>query len=187
MRMPIHLKPAQIDAALQRVGEGLNQYEWLQANVANQHGFENDPEFRRRFNRFYRVRRGQAWQDRFYSLMGRTKVEGLQFRDVLLEIRRVTSQYEASFASKLVATLDPLKPMIDAFVLKNVGLRLPSYAADDRADRICEVYAELIAGFSAFLAGDDGKYLVSAFSRTYPRTEITEVKKLDLVLWQTRA
>ena len=69
--MPIHLEPAQIDAALQRVGEGLKQYEWLQAKVANQPGFEMDPEFRRRFNGFYRVRRGQQWQDQFYPLMGR--------------------------------------------------------------------------------------------------------------------
>ena len=93
--------------------------------------------------------------------------------------------YEASFASKLVATLDPSQPVIDAFVLQNLGLRLPAYGASNRAGRICEVHRTLVAAFSGFLANEAGNYLVTEFRRAYPGTGITEVKMLDLVLWQT--
>jgi len=184
--MRIDLSPSQVDAALQLVGEGLRQYTWLQSRVAERSDFDQDPEFRRRFNRFYRVRRGREWQDAFYELMGRASKEELYFRGVLQALHSATNRYEASFASKLVATLDPSKPVVDAFVLKNVGLRLPTYAATDRAGGICKIYGELVSVFSAFLGGKQGQYLISAFRRTHPNASITEVNMLDLVLWQTR-
>jgi hypothetical protein len=46
--------------ALPRVEEGLRRYLWLQARVADTDGFPAILEFRGRFNRFYRVRRGAA-------------------------------------------------------------------------------------------------------------------------------
>jgi hypothetical protein len=66
-------------AALPRVEEGLRRYLWLQARVADTDGFHRDPEFRRRFNLFYRIRRGPAWQEAFYSLMARAKQDTLRF------------------------------------------------------------------------------------------------------------
>lgn len=186
IEMMIDLSRHRIDAALLLAGEGLRQYEWLQSRVAAQRDFDEDPTFRRAFNRFYRVRRGRAWQDTFYGLMRRAKSEGPEFSAVLNALQRATNRYEASFASKLVATLDPSKPVIDAFVLRNVGLRLPTHSAANRADRICEVYEQLISAFAEFLNGERGCYLISAFRRAYPDATITNVKMLDLVLWQTR-
>lgn len=184
--MPIDLSPPQIDAALERLSDGLARYVWLQSRVAAQDGFEVDPEFRRRYNRFYRVRRGPEWQNVFYNLMARANKEQLDFRAVLLALHSATNRYEASFASKLVATLDASKPVIDAFVLQNVGLRLPISAVPDRFDRICDVYGELISIVCSFLSGECGQYLITAFRRVHPTAKITKVKMLDLVLWQTR-
>ncbi len=183
--MTISLSHAQMDAALPRVGKGLQQYLWLQSRVAETSDFDQDAEFRRRYNRFYRVRYAPAWQETFYGLMARAKREELQFHAILDVLHKATNRYAASFASKLVATVDPSKPVIDAFVLKNVGLRLPAFTATDRAAQICKVHSELISLFSAFLGSERGEYLVSEFRRTYPSASITEVKMLDLVLWQT--
>jgi hypothetical protein len=182
----IALDTTDIDAALALVGDGLRQYEWLQARVNGPIGFERDPDFRRRFNGFYRVRRNQAWQDAFYGLMGRAKQDGLEFPQALQALHAATGRYEASFASKLVATFDTSKPVIDAFVLRNVGLRLPRPTVADRSARIYDVYCDLISAFSAFLDTEQGRYLVSAFKRLYPRADIATVKMLDLVLWKTR-
>lgn len=33
---------------------------------------------------------------------------------------------------------------------------------------------------------ENGKYLVQRFRETYPDANVTEIKMLDLVLWQTR-
>ena len=113
--MPIQLSTAQIDDALPRVEAGLKQYLWLQSRVSIEPFFD-DGEFRRRYNHFYRVRRGTAWQNIFYGLMASAKREQLQFQVVLDLLRDATGRYEASFASKLIATLQTSKPGIDSVV-----------------------------------------------------------------------
>jgi hypothetical protein len=37
-----------------------------------------------------------------------------------------------------------------------------------------------------FLSMQKGKYLAGRFRETYPDADVTEIKMLDLVLWQTR-
>jgi hypothetical protein len=185
--MTITLTRKQIDAALPKVEQGLGQYLWLQGKIAGQNAFHQDTEFRRKYNHFYRMRRGTAWQDAFYGLMERAKREQLQFHVVLDLLHQATNRYEASFASKLIATINPSMPVIDSIVLKNLGLRLPYSTSTNRAEQICKLHQKLTDLFGTFLSTEDSKYLVEQFKTKYPEVNITEVKMLDLVLWQTRA
>ena len=184
--MPVQLTLAQIDQALPRVAEGLEKYQWLQqqflANV-NSHG---DAVFQRRFNQFYRVRRSAAWQSSYFALMGRARREALEFNVVLDALQLAINRLEASFVSKLIATINPELPVIDKFVLQNVGLALPAQNATNRAAAIVQIHFTLQASFNTYLQSPDGQYLVSKFNQQYPNSGITDVKKLDLVLWQTR-
>jgi len=180
------LTPEQIDAALPLVAKGLRQYQWLQTEFGKNQESASDSTFRRRFNHFYRVRRSPAWQDIFFPLMAKAQRDTLQFNTVLEDLRVATGRVEASFASKLVATVDSTFPVIDKFVLENLGAALPTYASSNRAAQICVLHEELKAAFDVYLASEDGKYLVREFNRLYPSSGISEVKMLDLVLWQTR-
>jgi hypothetical protein len=54
-------------------------------------------------------------------------------------------------------------------------------------NRIHQLHAKLLACFTAYLATADGRYLVTRFRETYFGIDISEIKMLDLVLWQTRA
>lgn len=184
--MTFTLTQEKINKALPKVEQGLKQYLWLQSRITGQEPFHQDTEFRRRYNHFYRVRRGLAWQDVFYGLMARAKKEQLQFHVVLDLLRQATNRYEASFASKLIATINPSAPVIDSIVLKNLGLRLPYATASDRATQICKLHQKLTLLFVTFLGTENGKYLVGEFKRIYPKANITEIKMLDLVLWQSR-
>ncbi|MBE3068724.1 MAG: hypothetical protein IMZ66_00650 [Planctomycetes bacterium] len=184
--MSIKLTTQQIDAAIPKVATGLSQYVWLQARVAGSEAFYNDARFRRRFNHFYRVRRSASWREAFYSLMGRALRQQLQFHAVLDLLREATNRYETSFASKLFATLNPSAPVIDSVVLKNLGLRLPSASAPDRAAAICVLHQKTARLHAAFLKTANGRHLVAEFKRAYPAALITKEKMLDLVLWQTR-
>jgi hypothetical protein len=182
--MGISLSQAEVVSLLPKVGRGLQKYLSLQTMIANSREFHADPIFRRSFNQFYRVRRGTEWQTHFYNLMGRAK--GWQFSTVLAELRSVTGRLEVSFASKLVASLDPSLPVIDSFVLKNVGLKLPVSGSIERARKANEIYEELRHLYGEFLESVAGRILVEEFRRCYPTATVTEMKMLDLVLWQKR-
>jgi hypothetical protein len=184
--MTITLTKTQIDAALPKVAQGLQKYVWLQA-MRDASDLRSDPLFRRQFNHFYRVRRNKEWQDKFYELLENFKGAAIGFPDVFDALYQATGRCEASFASKLLATLDPHMPVIDSIVLRNLQLRLPAASAKDRVSRIHQLHASLLACFTDYLATEDGKYLVTRFREAYAGIDISEIKVLDLVLWQTRA
>jgi hypothetical protein len=184
--MKVELTHDQIDAALPAVGPGLAKYLSIQDRLGRC-DIRNDGEFRQLFNGFYRVRRGQDWQDAFYGLLERAKHEPTTFAEVLAALRRATGRWEASFASKLLATVDPDMPVIDSVVLGNLALRLPAYGSARREAGIIELHARLAAMFREFLSTKAGRRLVRRFREEYPDADVAETKMLDLVLWQTRS
>jgi hypothetical protein len=133
----------EIQAALGRLKDGLDRYLWLQRNLGLCN-VSTDGHFQTRFNGFYRVRRGLPWRSDYFALMESAKVTGIGFQDALKEINRRTGRIEASFASKLVATLDPSKPVVDRFVLQNFELRLPRWGLPDRESRTVNLYNDLV-------------------------------------------
>jgi hypothetical protein len=179
------LTQEQIHTALGRLGNGPERYACLQerfqrCNVAT------DREFQTIFNGFYRVRRNLSWRSDYYELMESSKESGIEFPQALREIARRTNRIEASFASKLVATIDPSKPVIDKFVLENFGLRLPRRGVSDREARTIDVYKALCQTYEDYLRGPTGTLILKLFDRRFPDLNLTDLKKTDLVLWQVR-
>ena len=119
--MPITLDRKKIDEALPKVAPGLAKYLRIMAFVAKDPRYYDDPDFRRAFNGFYRVRRSaQTWQPQFFALMARAKAQNFDFPRTLFELFAATGRVEASFASKLYATLHPNAPVIDSVVLARI-------------------------------------------------------------------
>lgn len=183
---PINLTKEQILRALPLVQPGLGKYLWIQSQVALGPARIGERDFQRRFNGFYRIRRKSEWQAVYYKLLETKLLTGLEFSDALKFMLETTGRFEASFVSKLVATINPWKPVIDGWVLENVGLALPAASAPDRIERICDIHAKLEAGFHTTLTTELGRFLVKSFRKHYSEADITEVKMLDLVLWQSR-
>lgn len=97
---------------------------------------------------------------------------------------------EASFASKMAATLDPDLPIIDRHVLSYIGRKLPPARKgkdnqNERVRAIIILHKEMERGFKVFLKTPTGRYLVQRFRREHPGTKISEMKMLDFVLWQS--
>src|SRR5205823_3197959 len=94
----IELTSTQIEEALPWVAPGLRQYVWLQEH-RDSNDLRKDSEYRKRFNHFYRVRRGTEWRDTFYSLLQKKKGLSVSFGEVLRALHRATDRHEPSFAS----------------------------------------------------------------------------------------
>ncbi len=190
MRQPnpnqeLNLTTAQVQAALPRIAVGLAKYTWLQ-NEFLVREVSGDTEYRKRYGAFYRVRRNVQWRDAFFQILERAKSTPVSFDEALRALHAETGRVEASFASKLVATLDPVQPVIDSVVFKNLGLKLPTAAAVDRFSEIQDLHRRLCHLYSGYLASESGRDLVERFREAYPGAQVTETKMLDLILWQSR-
>jgi hypothetical protein len=179
------LTESQIETALERVAPGLEKYLWIQSRV-HECNVTRNADFQRRFNGFYRIRRGEEWRQKFYALFEASKRETATFAAVLQALHDDLGRIEASFSSKLVATLDPTKPVIDRFVLENFGLRLPWPYEDDRLRKTIDIHKVLVRKYEELLASPTGRGIVAHFDRAYPRAGVSDLKKVDLVLWQHR-
>lgn len=181
----IELQKRHIDEAIPKVKIGLEKYLWIQNELYKRNVFK-DREFQKKFNGFYRIRRNLTWQNEFYRLLENSKSTPTDFKTTLNKLHKKTARMEASFVSKLIATLDPKQPIIDKVVFTNLGLTLPSINTKNREVIICELYQTLHKELSSYLKTENGKYLVNQFNKSYPLAKITHMKMLDLVLWQTR-
>jgi hypothetical protein len=179
------LTPDKIQTALNRLETGLDRYLWLQCRVRSC-DVDKDVEFQRCFSGFYRVRRDSRWRSEYFGLLESSKVKGIDFPEALKEINRLTGRIEASFASKLVATLDPSKPVIDKFVMQHFELRLPRWGSSDREAKTMDLYYDLCDKYHTFIQSPTGKMIQELFESRYPNPDISELKKIDLVLWQIR-
>ena len=177
---------AGIDVALSRLGDGLAQYRWIQENV-RLCDVSSSQEFQTRFNAFYRVRRNSDWRSHFYALLENAKADGIPFAQALRLLQRLTNRLEASFASKLVATCDPSKPIIDSIVLSHFGLKLPHWNQKGREAKAIMVYNDLCERYANVLDSSIGLLITRRFDHHFPGTSLTALKKIDLVLWQIRA
>jgi hypothetical protein len=104
----------------------LRTYAFLQ-DALHQTNVASDKEYQRRFRGFYVVRRGSEWSEIFFGALERQKrSDEVTFPDVLRALFALISRVEGSFASKLVATINPKAPVLDSYVLANLGISLPS-------------------------------------------------------------
>lgn len=133
------------------------------------------------------MRRNAAWRSTFYGLLEEQKSRRRSFAAVLRALQTVTGRVEASFASKLVASVDPDMPVIDAVVLRHLGLRLPRTGPlEERLAGAVELHEHMRRIYARYLVSDRGRRLRTKFEAAYPDCGLTPVKMLDLILWKTR-
>lgn len=177
--------PASIDHALDRLAGPIAQYRWIQDNVYDR-DVSQDREFQRRYNHFYRIRNPPTWQRPYYELLESSKPHGIDFATAMRHLLNATGRYEASFASKLVATLRPERPVIDQFVVKSLGLRRPYPGANDRMRKELHVYAAIHDFYVRIVQSHHMPIVRAAFAKRFPAVELTDVKMIDCILWQAR-
>ena len=149
-----------------------------------------DASFQSMFKGFYRVRQKPvAWYGAYFSLMQQLKGSRPTFDVVLdsLSTALGNNVCEASFSSKLVATLDPWQPIWDKYVLANTGHKPPASTAPDKFAQAKRGYASIASWYATFLTSKNGKCWIRAFNDNVDQYwKVTDLKKVDFILWQSR-
>lgn len=176
---------------------GLKTYEEIQ-DTFNKVDVSTDKDFQKKFNGFYKVRKGPAWRKDYYDLFEEVKNDHdhskQNFEYILRSIyektcefehsKSVHSEFEPSFSSKMLATLNPNYPIWDQYVLKNTGTKVPSVK---NINSLVATYKEIELWYKKFIVSPAGKTCIAEFDENFPDyNNINDVKKIDFLLWAKR-
>ena len=160
---------------------GLDRYDEIM------HGDPRSESFQRLFNGYYRIRRNQEWRKLFYNLFVTAKTHHYTFEQIITALFDATGNVEASFSSKMLATIDPSKPIWDQYVLQNLGLELTGKTQEEKLQNAIALYDAILSWYDGYLQTDEAYENILEFDRWLPQYSwVSNVKKIDCLLWSKR-
>lgn len=165
---------------------GLHRYTFIMEKVWDV-DVSKDEAFQRVFDGHYGVRRNPSWREKYYGYFQQVKGKLVSYSDIITWLYQQTGNIEASFSSKMLATLDPNCPIWDQYVLKNLNLSWKGYRKAERLSNAIQLYAKIQSWYGEFLKTEDAGACIRAFDHALPAyTWISDTKKIDCFLWSMR-
>lgn len=120
----------------------------------------------------------------FFEILEREKCNhNILFGNIIKEFYKMTERYEASFCSKLVATINPDLPIWDTKVLRNLEIKKPTRR--DGLNIYNQKYSDIKTCLDNTIKKNCSKKWENLFDNNFPKFNgFTDIKKLDLFLWQ---
>lgn len=142
-------------------------------------------EFQRKFDAFYRVRRNEMWRAEYFRLMQNfMKRSEPSFGEILLRLQQSTGQIEASFASKMLATINADMPIWDKNVLAALRLRLTGKTLELKMSNAVVLYDNICQWYKTFLQTAHAEEMIRRFDQAFPTySAFSATKKIDFILW----
>ena len=171
----------------------LDRYKYIMDNVKDV-DVSKDEAFQSRFNDFYALngaRPSSDWKAAYYAYF--QEVKNNPDKQTLETIIRhfyedenvppynaaVNKRIELSFSSKMLATIQPDKPIWDSHVSRFLDIRQP----EDIAEAI-KNYTDLENLYKSFLNTPDADNWIAAFDSAFPEYKwISKTKKIDFIIW----
>lgn len=171
----------------QRLDKGVQKYIYLRQRLYETN-VSLDLEFQKTFNGFFRMRqRSSVFYSDFYNWLELHKNTGVSFSDTLTYFFDKHNRLEISFCSKLVALIDPNKPIWDSVVTTgHFGLKAPYTYCKNRLQVAVSKYNTYCNLYDAYMKTPPAQSMICEFDKMYPHNTISDVKKLDFMLWGIR-
>ena len=151
------------------------------------HGDPSSAGFQRMFNGYYRIRRNEDWRKNYYALFVKARSRKYSFDQIINELYTLTGNVEASFSSKMLATIDATKPIWDQYVLSNLGLQLAGKSQEEKLENAIVLYHQIESWYERYLTTDEAKKNIDEFNLLLPEYSwISDTKKIDCLLWSKR-
>ena len=165
---------------------GFNKYKHIMERVRNT-DVSSDEDFQRTFNSYYRIRRNEEWQAIYYDLFETMKDSQPSFEQIIRTLYKNTGNIEASFSSKMLATINSDMPIWDRYVVHNLCLKVKGKTKEEQLSCTVDLYDQMVRWYRTFLDKPNGKECIEEFDRILPEyTWMSSVKKIDFYLWSIR-
>ncbi len=159
----------------------------------------SDTEYQKNFTSYYKVRRDQKWLEKYYIFLESHKNDtDLTFETVIRYLSNIPHKVnkkmaesgfavtvEASFASKLLATINPDFPIWDSQVVRALGYKIDGETSfEERINEYIKTYAKLTEEVKTFIDSEQGQICIQLFDELFPNHKhISDLKKIDFYLW----
>ncbi len=164
----------------------LDKYDYIRNNLYNT-DISTDDKYQKTFNSFFRVRRNERWRKKFYKYFEKVKNnKNISFETIVKDLLLETGNIEASFSSKLLATINTNMPIWDQYILKNLDLKVKGITKEERLDSVIDLYNEIIKKEQAMLSDPKIRKTVKEFKDYFPEYDLSDIKILDYILWNLR-
>lgn len=170
---------------IEKIQNGIEKYQmlrhWLfKTDVAI------DRNFQKAYTGFFRMgRRTETYYKDYYDYFQKHKTAGVSFADALTYLYEKHGRLEMSFVSKMAAMVNPSLPIWDSIVTKgHFGIVVPYVG--NRLQKGIEKYEQYCREYTTYMQTEDAQAKIAEFDKLFPGTKITDVKKLDFMLWQER-
>lgn len=174
-----------IEKSLPKKKSGIKKYFSIMSMLHNC-DVSLDKEFQKLYNGFYRLRlpATEYYKQYFNYLEQNKNNKSLKFESVLEYVSYVTGRVEASFSSKILATINPDMPVWDNNVLSNLQIKKPVGDFKNKIIKSIIVYGKLCNYYKEFLNTNNAKQIIKLFDNMFPEyNQITDIKKIDLAIW----
>lgn len=177
---------------------GLTAYaktlDFISINVAT------DENYQKNYTNYYRVRRDADWLKEYYEYFEEHKNDkNISFEQILRDLYKIphkvkkssvnltgiAKSIEASFSSKMLATINPNYPIWDSQVVRALGIKLDDSLRDEeKIQAYIQAYNELTGEVHSFIPTPEGQNCIKQFDTTFPNyTYLNPSKKIDFFLW----
>ena len=97
----------------------------------------------------------------------------------------IATSIEASFSSKMLATINPNYPIWDSQVVRALEIKLDdSLRGEAKIQAYIQAYNELTQEVHLFIPTIEGQNCIKQFDKTFPNyKQLNPVKKIDFFLW----
>ena len=160
----------------------------------------SDESYQKNYTSYYRVRREAAWLKKYYEYFEAHKNDPcLSFEQILRYLSDIphrvkkssvnptgmAASIEASFSSKMLATINPNYPIWDSQVVRALGIELDdSLRGEAKIQAYIQAYNKLTREIRAFIHTQEGLHCMEQFDATFPNyTYLNPFKKIDFFLW----
>ena len=161
-------------------------------NLVHSVDISSNAEFQTLFNDYYDVRRNKDWREGYYQYFQSVKTNRNITFDAIIEHlyfnlktnRGRPNPVEASFSSKMLATINPRMPILDSQVLNNMNLSISGETPEDKLTSAKSVYGDICDRYLKYIGSRDCIKAISVFDNYFPDyTELTMERKIDWFLW----
>lgn len=167
---------------------GLEKYQYIMGRFRKVDVSE-DTEFQSVYRDFYQMRRfySDEFARKYFRLMEQLKgMDGVTFKMAFERVKHIQCTYETSFSSKMAHTFNPQTPIWDKIVTTDhFGFRSPT-GQKDREQKTVRRFEEYSWKFRGYMKSKEGQMFIGMFDKAFPDSGISDVKKIDFILWLDR-